>query len=98
MRQRGEAVVLDVRFAAEFAAGHVDGALNASYTRLPDYVENRIPIGKTLMVHCGSGARAAAATSFLAARGYDVRYVNGNFAEEYSKIGNVVREELAMAL
>ena len=72
--------VVDVRFASEFAEKHVPGAVNASYTRLPDYMRERIPANKTLLVHCASGARAAAASAFLAREGYDVRYVNGLFS------------------
>ncbi|MDX1394160.1 MAG: rhodanese-like domain-containing protein [Gemmatimonadota bacterium] len=71
-------VVLDVRYASEFAAGHVPGAINASYTRLPDYRErlDAVGPGRTLLVHCQSGARAAVASSWLAREGYDVGYVN----------------------
>jgi len=75
--------VVDVRFASEFVEGHVPGALNASYTRLPDYVDERIPEGKTLLVHCVSGARSAAASAFLARRGHDVKYVSEAF-EDYA--------------
>ena len=81
LRQGPNVAVVDVRFAAEFASGQVPDAINASYTRLPDYLNDRIPDGKTLAVHCGSGARAAAAASFLAAKGFDVQYVNGSFTE-----------------
>jgi hydroxyacylglutathione hydrolase len=80
-RDDADTVVVDVRFASEFAGGHVPGAVNASYTRLPDYVATRIPDGKTLLVHCASGARSAAASAFLARLGYDVQYVNGSFAD-----------------
>ena len=82
-RQRDDdgVTVVDVRFASEFASGHVPGAVNASYTRLPDYVTERIPEGQTLLVHCASGARSAAASAFLAREGYDVRYVNGSFGD-----------------
>ncbi len=73
--------VVDVRFASEFAEGHVPGAVNASYTRLPDYVEARIPAGKTLLIHCATGARSAAASAFLARLGYDVKYVSDTFAD-----------------
>ncbi|OZC01404.1 MBL fold metallo-hydrolase [Rubricoccus marinus] len=73
--------VVDVRFASEYAGGHVPGAVNASYTRLPDYETDRIPSGKTLLVHCASGARSAAASAFLAREGYDVAYVNGAFGD-----------------
>ena len=81
MRGDANLAVIDARFAAEYDSRHVPGAISASYTRLPDYVKDRIPQGKTLLVHCGSGARAAAATAFLASQGFDVQYVNGNFAQ-----------------
>ncbi|MEM8599504.1 MAG: MBL fold metallo-hydrolase [Bacteroidota bacterium] len=87
--------VVDVRFAAEFASGHVPGAVNASYTRLPDYAESRIPAGQTLLVHCASGARAAAGAAFLAAQGHDVQYVNDAFSH-YAEIGQPVTEDAAV--
>lgn len=88
LREDGSVAVLDVRFAAEYEAGHIPGAVNASYTRLPQYLHDRVPRGKSLLVHCASGARSAPATSFLAREGYAVKYVNGNFAE-YRKVGPV---------
>ena len=82
MAQQPEAVVVDVRFASEFVAAHVPGAVNASYTRLPQYAGERLPGTDTpLLVHCLSGARSAAAASYLARLGYDVTYVDGPFAE-----------------
>lgn len=89
--------VLDVRFAAEFAAGHIPGAFNASYTRLPTYLKDRIPTGKTLLVHCASGGRSAAAAAFLAREGFPVRYVDGNLSE-YQEMGTLVREESVAAV
>ncbi|MGH7482538.1 MAG: MBL fold metallo-hydrolase, partial [Longimicrobiales bacterium] len=74
------AVVLDVRYASEYETGHVPGAVNASYTRLPDYLETRIPVSGTLLVHCAAGVRSAVASAFLARAGRDVRFVNGSFA------------------
>ena len=82
------AVVLDVRYASEYAAGHVPGAVNASYTRLPLTLADRVPAGRTVLVHCASGARAAAAAAFLARTGHDVRYVGGAFAD-YAAYGPV---------
>ena len=84
--------VLDVRFASEFDGAHVPGALNASYTRLPAYLEERVPRGQTLYVHCASGARSAAASAFLAREGYDVRYVNGTFAHYAGSFRTASRE------
>jgi len=79
LRQSDDTAVLDVRYRSEYEEGHVDGALNASYTRMPEY-ETDLPTDKTLLVHCGSGARAAAASSFLRRTGRDVVYVNDYFA------------------
>jgi hydroxyacylglutathione hydrolase len=95
-RDREDVAVVDVRFAAEFATGHVPGAIHASYTRLPSYAEERIPQGKTLLVHCATGARSAAAAAFLAREGYDVRYVDGAFAD-YRDMGPVVVEDAVVA-
>lgn len=73
--------VVDVRYASEYAAGHVPGAVNASYTRLPATAADRLPAGQTLWVHCLSGARSAAASAWLARAGHDVVYVGGAFAD-----------------
>jgi hydroxyacylglutathione hydrolase len=88
MRRKGEAEVLDVRFQSEFEAGHVPGAIQASYTRLPSYARERIPRDRTLLVHCVSGARSAAAASYLAREGFDLKFVDGHF-DEYRKFGEV---------
>ncbi|HHP7238242.1 MBL fold metallo-hydrolase [Longibacter sp.] len=72
--------VLDVRYRSEYESAHVEGALNASYTRMPEYVDG-LPEDKTLLVHCASGARAAAASAFLQSVGRDVKYVNDVFAD-----------------
>jgi hydroxyacylglutathione hydrolase len=82
-RRKGDddTAVVDVRFASEYASGHVPGAVNASYTRLPVYAAERLPQGRTLLVHCASGARSAAASAYLAREGYDVVYVNGAFGD-----------------
>jgi len=74
------AAVLDVRGAGEFAAGHVKGAVNIAYTRLAARI-SEVPNGSPLYIHCGSGLRAAFATSFLAGEGHEVVYVNGLFGE-----------------
>ncbi|WP_419938115.1 MBL fold metallo-hydrolase [Candidatus Palauibacter sp.] len=75
---KGHGDVLDVRYASEYAASHLPGAVNASYTRLPDYTD-RLPSNGSLLVHCLSGARAAVAASYLAREGRDVRYINDLF-------------------
>lgn len=67
--------VLDVRLRSEYEEGHVPGARNASYTRLPEYIQE-FPADKTFLVHCATGRRAAAASSYLASQGRDVIYIN----------------------
>jgi hydroxyacylglutathione hydrolase len=79
LRAETSNAVLDVRYRSEFEAGHVEDALNASYTRMPEYAAD-LPTDKTLIVHCGSGARAAAASAYLQRTGRDVIYVNDHFS------------------
>ncbi len=78
-REGGHRVV-DVRGAAEYGAGHVPGAVNLPHTRLP-VLEDRIPSDATLLVHCAAGGRSAVAGAYLAARGFDVRYVDGDWSD-----------------
>ena len=78
LAENGDGEVLDVRYASEYAASHLPGAVNASYTRLPDYAD-RLPANGSLLVHCLSGARAAVAASYLAREGRDVHYINDLF-------------------
>ena len=92
MTDRDNVQVVDVRFQDEFAAGHVPGAVHASYTRLPSYVRERIPRGKTLAVHCSAGGRSAPAAAFLAREGFEVIYVDGPF-ESYRELGQVEKSE-----
>lgn len=71
--------VLDVRYASEYDAAHVPGALNIAYTRLADRIDE-VPREETLLVHCASGMRAAAAAAYLAREGRDVRLVDDAFS------------------
>ena len=65
--QDDEVTVLDVRSAAEWKEGHVEGAIHAPYqdlrTEIPAEVRNSN--GRPLAVVCGSGVRSALAASFL---------------------------------
>ncbi len=92
LQGREDVEVVDVRFAAEFASGHIPGAISASYTRLPSLARERIPEGRHLLVHCVSGGRSAAAASYLAREGFDVTFIDGEFAS-WREHGEVVTEE-----
>jgi len=66
-------VLVDVRQANEFAAGHIPGAINVELGAIPDAELERGP----LTVMCGHGERAMTAASLLEARGYDVEVLDG---------------------
>jgi len=79
-RLTGEVEVIDVRNSSEYAAGHLPGAINLPLGRLAERLDE-VPRGRTLVVHCQSGARAGVAASLLAARGLGpVEHLRGDFA------------------
>lgn len=64
-------VILDVRSPAEFAAGHLPGAVNVPHDELAAQVTALgLAPDQELVVHCHSGPRAARARTALAALGY----------------------------
>ena len=74
----GGVVVLDVRRAAERAAGgHVEGSVHIPVHQLRERLSD-IP-GGTVWVHCAGGMRAAIAASLLDAAGRDVVAVDDSF-------------------
>ena len=65
------ALVLDVRTPGEFAAGHLDGALNIPH----DEVANRVgelgaDKGRDIVVYCKAGGRAGLARNVLLGSGF----------------------------
>ena len=65
-------VVLDVRTAAEFAEGHVQGAILIDQGK-SDFVEKAkatLPTEMTIAIYCRSGRRSANAAGRLADVGY----------------------------
>jgi hydroxyacylglutathione hydrolase len=82
-RNRGEGRVVDVRGASEFEAAHVHGALHIPHTRIPVSLA-ALPAGVPLLVHCNSGARAAAAVSLLEREGYQAIDVDDLFANYHA--------------
>ena len=65
-------VILDVRTAAEFAEGHIPGAILIDQ-RQSDFMEKAqaaLPTEKTIAVYCRSGRRSANAAGRLADAGY----------------------------
>ncbi len=77
--QKEDALVLDVRRAAEYIRGHVTNAINMPL----DYIEEnkqRIPRKKHVYVYCAAGYRSMAFISLLRSQGYtNLIDVNGGF-------------------
>ncbi|GAA2564926.1 MBL fold metallo-hydrolase [Winogradskya consettensis] len=67
-------VLIDVRMTNEWRAGHINGAVHIPLPELPHRLAE-VPTG-TVWVHCGSGYRAAAATSLLQRAGRAVVHLD----------------------
>jgi phage shock protein E len=76
-------VVLDVRTAEEYAAGHIPGAINISHTELSGRLwELEAHKNDEIVVHCGRGGRASFAEEILLEKGFsDVRDLEGHMAK-----------------
>lgn len=64
-------VIIDARTEAEFAEGHIEGAILIPEYEVADRAESEIPDKETLiLVYCRSGRRSKIAAEALAALGY----------------------------
>lgn len=78
-REAGEDVlVVDVRSAEEFAAGHIEGAVNVPVAEI-EADPARLPLDRLIVCACGKGGgRSAGAAAALAAAGArDVGFLEG---------------------
>jgi len=64
-------VIIDVRTAEEFAAGHLEGAINIPLDAT-DFREQVAELNQDdeFIVHCGTGARADRVVEFMAQQGF----------------------------
>lgn len=79
--RRGEPlVVLDVRTAEEFAAGHVPGARNIPVAELGSRMSELAPLKDVeMVVYCRSGRRAGLALETLGSQGFRrLRHLDGD--------------------
>ena len=66
LMNRGKPLVLDVRDAAEFAAGHIQGAKHIPVAELASRMKEIAKFkDKPVLVHCQKGMRAKAACAIL---------------------------------
>lgn len=67
----GDYIILDVRRADEFAAGHIPGAINVANEDIADTQPAELPdLDQVIYVYCRSGNRSKQASAKLAAMGY----------------------------
>jgi len=70
--EAGEAVLIDVREANEFAAARIDGAVLAPLSEMPGAWEAlTFPAGKTIIVQCLKGGRSGQVCAFVGPTGPD---------------------------
>jgi NADPH-dependent 2,4-dienoyl-CoA reductase/sulfur reductase-like enzyme/rhodanese-related sulfurtransferase len=73
-----DALVVDVREAEEWAAGHVPGAVHLPLSELRER-HGELPRDRELWLYCAAGQRAYYAGRFLAQHGYRPRNLSGGY-------------------
>ena len=73
---RSDAVVLDVREAAELAEGRIAGSTHIPLGQLPARAVE-LDRERRIVTVCRSGRRSARAAQFLVGQGYDVANLDG---------------------
>ena len=75
-------LILDVRTADEYAAGHLPGAVNIPHGEVADRVsELPVDTADEIVIHCQSGKRASLAQTDLEAMGFsNIRPLEGHWA------------------
>ena len=83
------ALIIDVRDAGEFAAGHLKQALPLPLDQIDTMAKRRIPSKESvLLLHCQSGLRSGIARKRLRAMGYLHVYNLGSIA----RAGRILEE------
>ncbi len=85
--------VIDVRGAAEYEAGHIEGANNVFAGTLCDNLD-KISKDKQVIIHCQAGDRSAIAYSLLARNGFNnIKNFSGGMKEWLAAKGKTVNSK-----
>jgi rhodanese-related sulfurtransferase len=78
----GGALLLDLRDAAKYQAGHIAGALHVAPDELADQIKKLVgPKPRAVIAYCDVGQAAGRAAAWLAANGYpDAAVLKGGLA------------------
>jgi NADPH-dependent 2,4-dienoyl-CoA reductase/sulfur reductase-like enzyme/rhodanese-related sulfurtransferase len=76
-----DTLILDVRSCAEFADGHLAGALNIPHLELRDRLDEVTSAagGRAISVHCATGVRSYLATRVLLSEEFEARNLSGGW-------------------
>ena len=91
-------ILLDVRTAEEYKAGHIKGALQANWNNQKEFQERIKYIDKSsgVLVYCAAGSRSTAAATWMLSNGFNQLYeLNGGFSN-WKKKGMPIEEETAI--
>jgi phage shock protein E len=82
------AVIIDVRTAEEFAAGHLEGAVNIPYEQIGKGIHSIKLANKNspILLYCRSGRRSAIAVKSLEQIGFQRVYDGGGMTDLQSKL------------
>jgi NADPH-dependent 2,4-dienoyl-CoA reductase/sulfur reductase-like enzyme/rhodanese-related sulfurtransferase len=73
-----EALLVDVRQPEEFAAGHIEGAINLPLPELRNRLEE-LPRDREIWLNCGVGQRSYYASRILMQNGFAAKNLSGGF-------------------
>lgn len=83
-------VILDVRRRDEYAAGHLDGAINIPHDEILLHLDE-LKKYKTIYIHCRSGGRAQVARDVLKEAGLsNFHCVSGGGMKDWMEAGHPV--------
>lgn len=75
-------LILDVRTAEEFAAGHVPGAINIPSTHFPARIAELSSDNKDVVIYCAAGIRAEHAATSLRENGFSrLMHLDGDMTD-----------------
>lgn len=79
LETEGAVVLVDVRTAEEYAAGHIPGAINIPHDQMAARASS-LPAGKPVVLYCKSGRRAGLAAEVLEQAGRTgLSHLTGDF-------------------
>lgn len=85
---RNGALVIDVRSAGEFTAGHLPKAVNIPLSEIETVISRKVnDKNQVLLLHCQSGMRSSAAQKKLKALGYTNAYNLGSYGRAAEVVG-----------